>query len=312
MADKPTYKDLEKRIRVLEEEAARLKQFEAELRISKERMELALQGANLGMWDWDVQTGEVITNDRLAEMLGYSLGEIDPQLNVWKGLIYPEDMPRVEKAMAMHLKGHTLFYEIEYRMRSKSGDLIWILDLGKVMERDAEGNALRMSGTHLDITRRKQVEQALQTREAELEKQTRNLEEANTALKVLLKHRDEDIRELEDKIVSNVKEGIYPYIEKIRNTRLNDRQITFLDIVKSHLDNLVAPFFSQLSSQFSDLTPSEIQIAGLVKEGKTTKEIADLLNLSAGTIEFHRNNLRKKLGLRKSKTNLRSYLMSIK
>ena len=169
-----------------------------------------------------------------------------------------------------------------------------------------------MSGTHLDITKRKLAEQALQAREMELENQTHDLEEANTALRVLLKHRDEDKKELEDRIVSNVKEGIYPYIQKIKNSKLDDRQMAYLDMVKSLLDDIIAPFFSQLSSKYSNLTPTEIQVAGLVKEGKTTKEIAELLNLSAGTIEFHRNNLRSKLGLRNKKTNLRTYLMSIK
>lgn len=312
MAKRPTYKELEERINELEKDAAKHRRVEEELRESKERMELALQGADEGMWDWDIRTGEVITSDRLAEMLGYSGGEIEPRLAVWKKTIYPEDLPQVEKAMSFHLEGHSQFYELEYRMLSKSAEIIWVLDRGKVMERGASGKALRMTGTHLDITKRKLAEQALQAREMELEDQTHNLEEANTALKVLLKHRDEDKKEFEDKIISNVKEGIYPFIEKVKNTSLNDRQMTYIDIIKSLLDDIISPFFSQLSSKYSNLTPSEIQVAGLVKEGKTTKEIAQLLNLSPGTIEFHRNNLRNKLGLRNTKTNLRSYLMSIK
>jgi len=312
MADKPTYEELEKRIKALEKEAFKRKQVEEELRESKERMELALQGADMGMWDWDVRTATVVTNDRLVEMLGYSMGEIGPRLSAWKKCIHPDDLPRVDEAMSVHLEGPTAFYELEYRMQSRSGDFIWILDRGRVMERDAAGKALRMSGTHLDITQRKLAEQALQARETELENQAHNLEEANIALKVLLKQRDKDKTEFEDKIVSNVKEGIRPFIEKIQNSSLNDRQMAYMEIIRSLLDDIIAPFFNQLSSKFSNLTPTEIQIAGLVKEGKTTKEIAEMLNLSAGTIEFHRNNLRKKLGLRNTKTNLRSYLMSIK
>ncbi len=139
MVDRPEYEELERMIKELEKEMAKLKQVEEQLRESKERMELALQGADMGMWDWDIRTGEVITNDRLAEMLGYTVGEIKPQLRFWKKLIHTVDMPRVEKAMNVHLEGSTPFYEIEYHMRSKSGDLIWILDRGKVMERDADG-----------------------------------------------------------------------------------------------------------------------------------------------------------------------------
>lgn len=312
MVDKTQYEKLKKRIRVLEDEVVKLRQVEGQLRESKERMELALQGADQGMWDWDIQTGKVVTNDRLAEMLGYQVGEIKPKLGAWKKLIHEDDLPQVEKAMSAHLEGSSPFYVLEYRMRTKSDDFIWISDRGKVIERDADGKAVRMSGTHLDITERKLADQALQAREMELENQAHNLEEANTALKVLIKHREEDKKELEEKIVANVKEGIFPFIDKIKMSSLNDRQMAYIEIIKSLLDDIISPFYSQLSSEYTNLTPTEIQVAGLVKEGKTTKEIADLLNLSAGTIEFHRNNMRKKLGLRNTKTNLRSYLLSIK
>jgi PAS domain S-box-containing protein len=312
MDDRMPHEKLKKRIRVLEDEVAKLRQVEQKLRESKERMELALQGADQGMWDWDIQTGKVVTNDRLAEMLGYRVGEIKPKLGAWKKLIHKEDVPKVENKMNAHLEGSTPFYVLEYRMQAKSGDYIWISDRGKVIERDEDGKALRMSGTHLDITERKLAEQALQAREMELENQAHNLEEANTALKVLIKHREEDKKELEEKIVANVKDGIFPFIDKIRMSSLNDRQTAYIEIIKSLLDDIISPFYSQLSSEYTNLTPTEIQVAGLIKEGKTTKEIADLLNLSAGTIEFHRNNMRKKLGLRNTKTNLRSFLLSIK
>ena len=85
----------------------------------------------------------------------------------------------------------------------------------------------------------------------------------------------------------------------------------YLDIIKSHVGDIIAPFFRQLSSKYAGLTPSEIKVASFVKDGKTTKEIAELLNLSVGAIEFHRNNLRKKLGLRNKKTNLRAHLLSL-
>jgi len=107
-----------------------------------------------------------------------------------------------------------------------------------------------------------------------------------------------------------VKKLVLPYFEKLYKSRLNDRQMVYLNIIKSNLEDIITPFIHQLSSKYSDLTPSEIQIAGLIKDGKTTKEIAELLNSSTGTIDFHRNNLRKKLDLRNTKTNLRSFLLS--
>jgi DNA-binding CsgD family transcriptional regulator len=87
--------------------------------------------------------------------------------------------------------------------------------------------------------------------------------------------------------------------------------MVYVDIIESHLDDIVAPFLHQLSSKYTDLTPAEIKVASLVKDGKTTKEIADMSNSSTAAIDFHRNNLRKKLGLKNKKTNLRSYLLSL-
>lgn len=158
---------------------------------------------------------------------------------------------------------------------------------------------------------RRMVEQALKKRESELEEQTHNLEEANAALRVLIQHRDQDKKEFEEKILSNVKEMVFPYIEKLETSQLDARQKTYINIIRSHLDDIIAPFLYQLSSKYSDLTPSEIKVASFVRDGKTTKEIAELLNLSVGAVNFHRNNLRKKLGLRNKKTNLRAHLLAL-
>jgi PAS domain S-box-containing protein len=162
-----------------------------------------------------------------------------------------------------------------------------------------------------EIEERKQAEEALKAREVELEVQTHNLKEANAALKILLRHRDDDKKEFEEKIISNVKEMVFPYIEKLKMSGLVNRQTVYLDIINSHLDDIIAPFVHKLSSKYSDLTPTEIKVAGFVKDGKTSKEIANLLIMSTGTVNFHRNNLRKKLGLRNNKTNLRSHLLSL-
>jgi len=177
--------------------------------------------------------------------------------------------------------------------------------------RDKEGKPTAVMELSRDITDQKQAESALIERGKELENKTHELEEVNAALKVLLKHRDEDQQHIEEKIVANVKELVLPYVEKLNNSRLNDRQMVYLNIIKSNLEDIITPFLHQLSSKYFNLTPREIQIAGLVKDGKTTKEIAELLNSSTGTIDFHRNNLRKKLGLRNTKTNLRSFLLAL-
>ncbi len=313
MSDKPAYEELEKRINVLEKEAAKRKHVEEELREKEERLSQALDVSGAGFWDWNIKTGEFYFCPRFFKMLKYEQGEQPEKLeDSLKSLHHPDEVDDMINALNAHLKGETSAFIHEHRVLTQTGEWIWIFTQAKVVSWDEDNKPERMIGTAVNITKRNLAEQALQAREMELENQTHNLEEANTALKVLLKHRDEDKKEFENKIISNMKEGIYPYIEKIKNSQLNHRQMAYIDIVKSNLDDIISPFFSQLSSKYSDLTPTEIRVAGLVKEGKTTKEIADLLSLSIGTIEFHRNNLRKKLGLRNTKTNLRTYLMSIK
>jgi len=162
-----------------------------------------------------------------------------------------------------------------------------------------------------EIEERRQAERILKKNEIELENKTHELKEINAALSVLLKRREQDKKELEEKVLSNVKELIFPYVKKLQKSQLKDNQTTYLSIIESNLHDIVAPFLRRLSSKYSDLTPSEIQVADLVKEGKTTKEIAELLNSSIRAIEFHRSNLRKKLGLANKRANLRSRLLSL-
>jgi len=108
-----------------------------------------------------------------------------------------------------------------------------------------------------------------------------------------------------------VKELVLPYVQTLKDTRLDAKQMAYVSIIESHLNNIVSPFLRKLSSKYLSLTPREIQVAGLIKEGKTTKEIAELLNVSTRAVEFHRDNIRTKLGLKNKKANLRSYLLSL-
>jgi len=180
----------------------------------------------------------------------------------------------------------------------------------RVKERTAKlvkSNELLAKG----IQERKKAERELRKREKELRIKTRNLEEANAALRVLLKKRDEDRLELEEKVLSNVKELVLPYLGKLKRTGLDQRQKTFASILESNIDDIISPFLRRMSSRYLGLTPAQIQVANLVRQGKRTKDIAELLDLSPKTIEDHRKNLRKKLGLKNKKANLRTHLLSI-
>ncbi|MGO9314934.1 MAG: PAS domain S-box protein [Syntrophobacteraceae bacterium] len=162
-----------------------------------------------------------------------------------------------------------------------------------------------------DVSELRQIESSLLKREADLREKAHQLEEINTALKVLLRRREEDKEDLEESILANVKESILPFLEKLKKTRLDENQKTYLGIVESQLSEIISPFLKSLSSRFTNLTPMEIKVAKLIKEGKSSKEIAEILGVAEQTILTHRNNLRAKLGLRNEKANLRSHLMSL-
>ncbi|WP_155887715.1 PAS domain S-box protein [Paucidesulfovibrio longus] len=137
-----------------------------ELRKSQERLALAVEGTQVGLWDWRVQSGEVYFNEQWAIIAGYTLKELEPlSIQIWMNLCHPEDLERSEKSLQDHFQGKTQIYQCEARMRHKDGHWIWVLDQGKVVEWDEQGAPIRMAGTHQDITERKLSEHALRESE---------------------------------------------------------------------------------------------------------------------------------------------------
>ena len=126
----------------------------------------------------------------------------------------------------------------------------------------------------------------------------------------MLEQRSEDKNELQGNVLSNVKELIRPYLEQLKKSRMSTRQQTLLRILESNLNNIVSPFLSRLSTRFINLTPTEIRVINLIKEGKTNKEIAELMLISKNTVLFHRHNIRGKLNLKNTKINLRTHLLT--
>jgi len=135
---------------------------------TKNRMELALHGADLGTWDWHVPSDKMTVNENWADMVGYRCDEIAPILESWRALIPPEDRPAALQAMDLHLKGKADFYEIEHRLRHKAGHDVWVLAKGRVIEKSPDGNPLRVCGTCLNTTAHRKVKAALQASEARL------------------------------------------------------------------------------------------------------------------------------------------------
>ncbi len=174
-----------------------------------------------------------------------------------------------------------------------------------------DGEVVGVRTYTIDISERKEAEEALKERTRELEIKTNSLEEINTAMKVLLKKREEDKGELEDNVLTNVKELIAPFFKKIKKTDLDDPQKTFLSIIESNLNEIISPFTRKMSLKYLNLTPTEIRIANQIRHGSPSKEIAELMNVSPRTIDTHRKNIRRKIGLQGQRGNLRSHLLSL-
>ena len=128
----------------------------------------------------------------------------------------------------------------------------------------------------------------------------------------MLQQREADKIELEEKVLLNTKLMVSPYVEKLKNRRkLGNKEKAYLDIIESNLNEIISPFVRSISAKFFKLTPTEMQVINLIRRGKTTKEIAETMNLATSTIDFHRNNIRKKIGINNKQINLSTYLASL-
>lgn len=174
---------------------------------------------------------------------------------------------------------------------------------------DSNGNFIGAIETVREITERKQMELALKKRESDLKAKTHELEDLNAALRVLLKQRNEDQKIVEENVLYNIKLLILPYIEKLKG-KIDAGSRSYINVLESNLKDIVSPFAQKMSVQFLSLTNKEVQIANLIKEGLSTKEIANFLNVSESAINLHRYRIRHKLSLTKGH-NLRSYLSSL-
>jgi PAS domain S-box-containing protein len=139
-----------------------LKQSEEALRESEEKLKLAIEGSGVGLWDWRVQSGGMVINDRWAQILGYTVQELAPvSIDTWRSLTHPEDLQKSQELLQKHFSGEAADFACESRMKHKDGHWVWVLDRGMVTERDKTGQPLRMTGTHLNIAERKSAEEAL-------------------------------------------------------------------------------------------------------------------------------------------------------
>jgi len=285
-------------------------------------------------------------NPAFARIFGYdSPEELKTAVNDIGRQLYTDPEVRRECVRMVEQRGHGSF---EIGIRRKDGTTGWVFNNVRAV-RDAQGKTICYEGfieditdrkrmeeelrkvhddleqrirertaelaqlnetLRLDIEKRMRVEEALRLRESELEIRSRKLEDLNTTLRTLLEQRDQDRTLLEERVIANINKLVMPALEKLKASALTRQAVSFVGVLETNLKEIVSPFSQQLSAQSASLTQTEIQIANCIMQGMRSKEIAGLMKLSKGTIDFYRNNIRKKLGIRNQKANLQSYLLA--
>jgi DNA-binding CsgD family transcriptional regulator len=205
------------------------------------------------------------------------------------------------------IKGEIREFFINYPCHSPDEERWFALKI--VRFREPGTNKVIMS--HENITPLMKAHHDLAEKEKSIKEQAERLEESNIALKVLLDHRQKDRLQFEENMLANVRTLILPYVQQLMDARLPKRERTMVEIIQERLNEITSPFLNRLSSLYAILTPQEIKVATMVREGRSSVEIADVLMISASAIDFHRKHIRKKLGMTGSSRNLRSYLLSI-
>jgi len=277
------------------------KMMEERLRENEEKYRQLFDNAPAGIYQIDYQTGRFLNvNDVFCKYSGLNREELT-SFTAFNFLTEESKKLFYARLEQIH-QGIKVPEAVEYEALNIKGELLY-LQLHTRFIHDSEGHVVGADVVIHDITERKQAED-------ELKSFAEDLEEANITLRVLMNQRDEDKQEIEEKLQTNMRDLVMPYLRKLKRLNLDGRSKNYLDILESNLNEVLSPFMKNLQSSFNHLTPQEMQIVSLIKKGKKTKEIAEMLNASTKTIATHRNNLRKKLNLRNSKINLRSYLLS--
>lgn len=300
-------------------EISSFKQVEKALRESKERFRTLTEATSDWIWEVDKNGFYTYASPKIYDILGYRPEEIIGKTPF--DLMPPAEADRVLKFFKTIVASKQPFHCLENINLHKNGHPV-VLESSGIPVFDTDGELFCYRGVDRDITERKRIQEELQKahdelgnkvaeRTRELNAQKSNLEEANIALQILLKKRQEDKKDMEDNVLTNVKEMIEPYFEKFRKTKLDDQQKAILSILESNLNEITSPFARMMSLKYLNLTPSEIHLANLIRHGINSKEISEIMNLSPRTIYNHRKNIRKKFGLKNKKTNLRSHLLSI-
>jgi PAS domain S-box-containing protein len=248
----------------------------------------------------------LLANRKFEEFSGCTRDEIEGKKK-WTEFVVEDDRPKVKGCMWRRETARDKLKDTcEFRFTGSSENVrYYFAAITQIPSPRTADMSL------LDITERKLAEEALRQRDLELSMKSRSLEEANVTLKVLLNHKQKDKASLEEQMLTNFNKLIVPSIENLKRMDLNKEQMMQVDVIEKQLQEITSPFFRNQPIAMRDLTPRQTQIASLIKEGMTSKEIAKMLRISQASVDFHRTNLRSKLGIAKNaKMGLRSFIIA--
>jgi PAS domain S-box-containing protein len=282
--------------------------MEQALKESEQKYRTIIENIEDGYYEVDLAGNYTFFNDAMTRIIGYTRDEMMGMNN--RKYMDEYNAKQVFDVFNKVFLTGLAAKAFDWKLVAKDGSTRFI-EVSVTLKRDLTSRPIGFMGIARDITDRRQYMQTLEAREKELEIKTRSLEEVNTTLKVLLERRDADKAALEDTIIGNVNDLVIPYLERIKKRTSDKKSQDYLAVLENNLETITSSFFRRLTTKYVNLTATEIEVANLVKNGKSIKEIADLLSISGKTVETHRTNIRKKMAIANTKTSLRSHLLSL-
>ncbi len=338
---------LRRRVKQLESKQLQFKKVHAELQKSEELYRSLADNIPDLVYSLN-ELGVIQTINNATRMFGYEPEELIGKS--FPDFIYEEDRDRIVNAFfEVVAQGKTYMRSLQFRVQTKSGELRWFEANCKIRF-DENGKFILQQGVCRDITdsietqqammrAQEKLEELIETRTAELnvrnqrlqeeltrlqetehnlrkqtvelEKEKARLEESHAEISTLLNQKESELKDLEERIMFNVKELILPYVEKIRQLGPGKQELSYLEILETNLLDITSAFTKRIAVELHRLTPSELKVANMIRQGNRSKQIAAKLNLSVRTVEAYRNNIRRKLRIKNKKVNLRTYLASL-
>jgi PAS domain S-box-containing protein len=314
VTSKSTYQELEQRVQILEKALADQKSQNESNKSYLHYLEAILNNTHIPIYLKNADYKYIFINRQFERLSQVTFEQVQGKDDF---AIFPKPIAQLFRSQDEEVTKCLALVEFEETISLPDGIHTFLTSKFPLFDRKGEVRAI--GGVCTDITTRKSAEKALQQaygklehgiadRTAQLNQKTERLMEMNIALKILLEKREEDKKELKENVILSIEKLIYPYLEKLERNCNESFQEALLKIIRSNLDEITSSFTQNHKNYFTNLTPSQIQIAELIKQGQTTKEIASLLNLSPSTIACHRQEIRKRLSLTNKKINLQTVL----